>query len=136
MFKINLTNSFLYLLTRYLIFFFILAFIDDRFKSTVINNAATTQELLKLTLGYILTVLFYTIPLILVFSFPLHYILKIKKELNFILSMILFFIAEYSIYTYFYSPSDKIIGVYSAIIGVIVLCTFFYKTIRSKFAKS
>lgn len=133
--KINLTNSFLCLLVKYIIFFFVLAFVDNRFKSTVLDNAETSSEIFKLTLGYILTVLFYTIPLILVFGFPLNYILKIKKGLYFIFSVIIFFIAEYCIYTYFYSSSNKINGIYNFIIGVVVLLLFFYRTIRIKFTE-
>ncbi|AZB33429.1 hypothetical protein EG351_07250 [Chryseobacterium bernardetii] len=80
MFKITLTNSFLYLIIKYIIFFSVLAFIGDRFKNIVLNNAETSTEMFKLTLNYILYVLIYMIPLILVFIFPLYFTLKIKKE--------------------------------------------------------
>lgn len=133
MFKITLTNSFLYLLVKYFVFFFILAFVGDRFKSIVLDNAETSSEIFKLTLNYILYVAIYAIPLILIFGFPLYYILKIKKGIYFLLCIILFFIVEYYIYTYLYASSNKILGIYNIIISIILLGIFFYKIIRSKF---
>ncbi|MDV2463438.1 hypothetical protein CMU11_15420 [Elizabethkingia anophelis] len=135
MFKVNLINSFLYLLVKYFIFFFILAFVGDRFKSIVLVNAETTSEIFKLTLNYILYVAIYAIPLILVFSFPLYYILKIRKGLYFVLSITLLFTVEYLIYTYLYAPSNKILGIYNIIVGIILLGIFFYKSIRIKFTE-
>ncbi|CAI8822775.1 conserved membrane hypothetical protein [Chryseobacterium sp. IT-36CA2] len=133
MFKITLTNSFLYLLVKYFVFFFILAFVGDRFKSIVLDNAETSSEIFKLTLNYILYVAIYAIPLILIFGFPLYYILKIKKGIYFLLCIILFFIVEYYIYTYLYASSNKILGIYNIIISIILLGIFFHKIIRSKF---
>ncbi|RMZ60373.1 hypothetical protein D1632_05395 [Chryseobacterium nematophagum] len=135
MFKVNLINSFLYLLVKYFIFFFILAFVGDRFKSIVLDNAETVSEIFKLTLNYILYVAIYAIPLILVFGFPLYYILKIRKGLYFVLSIILLFTIEYLIYTYFYAPSNKTLGIYNIIVGIILLGIFFYKSIRIKFTE-
>lgn len=133
MFKINLINSFFYLAIKYIIFFFILAFIGDRFKHIVIDNAGTSYEMVKLTVNYILYAVIYTIPIILVLVFPFNYILKMEKNIYFIFSMILFFAVEYYIYTYFYAQSDRTLGIYNIIIGIILLWVFFHKTIRSKF---
>lgn len=136
MFKISLINSFLCILVKYVLFFFMLAFVDNRFKSVVIDNATTSSEVFKLTLGYILTVLLYTIPMILVFGFLLNYILKIKRGVYFVLSMSLFFSVEFWIYTEFYSPSDKYVGIYNIIIGIIIILMFFYKSLQEKFVAS
>lgn len=133
MFKLKLINSFLFLFIKYCIFFFIIAFIGDRFKNVVINNAHTPAEMIKLTMGYILYVLSYSLPLIVVLLFPLHYILKIRSGLYFIFAMILFFAIEYVIYTYFYSPSNKSLGIYNFIIGIICIALFFYRSILAKF---
>ncbi len=138
MFKINLINSFVYLLIKYIIFFLILAFIGDRFKHVVIDNAETSSEMFKLTLGYIVYILIFAIPMILVFGFPLYYILKIKKWWSFIVCIIIFYCVEYFVYTflnsqkYFYDWN----GIYNALIGIILLGIFFHKTIRSKFTES
>lgn len=132
MFKISFFNGVYYLLIKYIIFSFFLAFIGDRFKNIVINNAETTQEVFKLTLGYVLYILFYIVFLILLFCAPLYYILKIKKGIYFLILLIAFYVAEFFIYTQFFSPSDKTLGVYNTIIGILLMGIFFYKSIRLK----
>ncbi len=133
MLKTNLINIFLYLIIKYIFFFFLLAFIGDRFKNIVLDNAGTSSEVSKLTLNYILFASIYTIPLILVLILPLYFIFKINKGIYFLLSVILFFTMEYFTYTYLYSPSDKTLGIYNIIISVVLLWVFFYKSIRLKF---
>lgn len=138
MFKISLGNSFLYLILKYIVFFFILAFIGDRFRNIVIDNAETSSEIFKRTVGYVLYILLFIIPMVLVFVFPLYYILKIKKKLNFVFSVTLFFIVEYFVYVYW--NSQKYFydwnGIYNAIIGIVLLGVFFHKTICSKFTEA
>jgi len=135
MFKISFLNSACYLLVKYIVFLFILAFIGDRFKNAVINNAETTLELAKLTLGYILYILFYVAFLVLVFCAPLYYILQIKSGLYFLVLLIVFYVVEFFAYYHLFSPSDKSPSVYNAIIGLIFLNLFFYKQIKIKFSR-
>jgi hypothetical protein len=61
MFKASFLNSICYLLLKYVVFFFILAFIGNRFQNAVINNANTLSEFMKLSLGYVLYILFFYI---------------------------------------------------------------------------
>lgn len=132
MLKISFFNSIYYLLVKYIVFFFILAFIGDRFKNAVINNAETSLEMFKLTLGYALYILFAVFFLMLFFFGPLYYILKIKKGGYFLFLLTTFFAVEFFVYSYFCSPSDRMPGIYNAIIGVFLLIVFFYKQIRMK----
>ena len=134
MIKLSFLNSIFYLLVKYTVFFFILAFIGDRFKNAVINNAETSIEMIKLTVGYILYILIYEIFLVLLFCVPLYYILKIERWIYFLPLLIVFYCLEFFVYTYFYSPSDKMPGVYNAIIGILLLAIFFYQSIRLKFS--
>lgn len=133
MFKVSFFNSVCYLFVKYAVFFFVLAFIGNRFKNAVINNAETTTELMKLSLGYVLYILFYMFFLVLFFSIPLYFILKIENKIYLVLSMIAFFAIEYFVYTYLFSPSDKMIGIYNLIIGVVVFILFYYKSIIQMF---
>lgn len=133
MFKISFFNSVCYLLVKYIVFLFILAFIRDRFKNAVINNAETTLELVKLTLGYVLYILFYVAFLVLFFCAPLYYILQIKRGLYFLALLILFYVVEFYVYSYLFSSSDKSPSIYNTIIGLIFLNLFFYKQIQIKF---
>lgn len=135
MFKISFLNSACYLLVKYIVFLFILAFIGDRFKNAVINNAETTLELAKLTLGYILYILFYVAFLVLVFCAPLYYILQIKSGFYFLVLLIVFYVVEFFAYYHLFSPSDKSPSVYNTIIGLIFLNLFFYKQIKIKFSR-
>lgn len=129
MLKVSFFNCVGYLVVKYIAFFFVLAFIGNRFKNAVIDNAETSTELIKLSLGYVLYILFYIFFLILFFSVPLYFILKIKNKVYFALSIAAFFCAEYFIYTYWFSPSDNTIGVYNLAIGIIVFVLFYYKSI-------
>lgn len=131
--KNNRLNILKYLFVKYIVFFTVLAFTIDRFKNSVIDNAVTSREMFKLTGQYIMYVLIYTLPLILIFIFPLYHILKVKRAKFFIIYIILLFISEYFIYTYLYASSNKILGIYNLGIGVILLWLFFYKSILIKF---
>lgn len=129
MFKASFFNCVSYLVVKYIAFFFVLAFIGNRFKNAVIDNAETSTELMKLSLGYVLYILFYMFFLVMLFSVPLYFILKIRNKVYLALSMIAFFFAEYFIYTYWFSPSDNTIGVYNLAIGIVVFVLFYYKSI-------
>ncbi len=129
MLKVSFFNCVGYLVVKYIAFFFVLALIGNRFKNAVIDNAETSTELIKLSLGYVLYILFYMFFLVLFFSVPLYFILKIKNKVYFALSMAAFFCTEYFIYTYWFSPSDNTIGVYNLAIGIIVFVLFYYKSI-------
>lgn len=129
MFKVSFFNSLCYLFLKYAVFFFVLAFIGNRFKNAVINNAETTAELMRLSLGYAVYILFYMFFLVIFFSIFLYFIMKIENKIYFVLSMIAFFTIEYFAYTYLFSPSDKMIGIYNLIIGIVVFVLFYYKSI-------
>ncbi|SMO49494.1 hypothetical protein SAMN06265350_102458 [Solitalea koreensis] len=135
MFKVRFLNSVLFLLIKYSVFFFIVAFMGGRFKTAVMDNASTSWEFFKLTLGYILYVLVYSIFLIALFCAPLYFILKIEKGFLFLLAAIVFYGIEFVVYTHFYSPSDRMLGIYNAIVGVVLLCVFFFTSIKHKFEK-
>ena len=61
MFTIKFWNGVLFLFIKYSVFFFILAFLDDRFKHLVLDKVSDTGELLKQTLSYALYVLFHAV---------------------------------------------------------------------------
>lgn len=132
MVKISFLKTVIYLLVKYIVFAFILAFIGDRFKSAVIDHAQTTSELTKLTIGYILYVLFYITILIIIFCAPLYFILQIKSGLYCIILLIAFYGVEFFVYWYGFTPSDVLPSLYNTIIGIVILPLFFYKQINAK----
>mgnify|MGYP001056515868 CR=1 FL=1 len=135
MFKVKFLNIILFLLIKYSVFFFVIAFIDNRFKNAVLDNASSTLEVVKLTMNYILYVLFYSTFLIALFCVPLYFVLRIKKGILFLLGAITFLAVEFLVYTYLASETDLTLGTYNAIIGVVLLFILFYTPIRQKFVK-
>ena len=136
MMKPNFLNCVYYLLAKYIVFFFILALLGDRFKKTVINNAETSQEMIMLSLGYILYILFFVSFLILFFCAPIYFIFRVKKGLYFSFLIVLFYSVEFFVYSYFFSPSDMKLGINNAIIGIFFLGLFFHKHIALIFNPS
>lgn len=113
-------------------FFLLLAFIEDRFISIVLNQAETNQELLRFTTSYFVQVVIFSFFLTIIFTAPLNFILKIKNALYFWFGIAIFICIEYITYTYLASPSDKILGLYNAAIGLVLLYAFFHRSIREK----
>lgn len=135
MFKIKFFHAVCYLFVKYIIFFVILAFIGNRFKEIVIDHAQTSSELIKLSLGYVLYILFYITVMVLIFCAPLYYILLIKNGINCLLLLIVFYAVEFWAYWRLFSPSDIFPAVYNAIIGIGFLNLFFYRQLIIKFNK-
>ena len=129
MFKTSFRNSVYYLFVKYVVFFFILAFMGSRFKNAVINNAETPMEFIRLTVVYMIYILLHVFFLVLFFSVPLYYILKIDSKIYFVLSIIAFLGFEYLAYTHLFSPSNNVLGIYNLIIGIAVFILFFRKPI-------
>lgn len=133
MFKVSFFKIISYLLLKYTIFFFILSFFENRFQNAVINNAKTSVEFVKLSFGYMLYVFFHMIILILLFSVPLYFVLTIRNRVFIILMIVVLFFMEYLIYSYLFSPSNYVNGIYNAIVGIVVFVLFFYKQIKFLF---
>jgi len=125
MFKVRFIYCVLFLLIKYLIFFFILAFLDNRFKSIVLENANSNAELVSGLLGYIMYLLFYSSLLVVMFSCPFFLVLKIKRKNYFLFGILCFFIIEYLLYTYLFSPSDFTLGIYNLLVGFILFWLLF-----------
>jgi hypothetical protein len=132
MLKFKVVNIVLYLLAKYAAFFIVLAFLEDRFKSIVINNSDNKNELFLNTIYYSLYPAIILIVFTFIFTIPLYFLMK-KKGIYFILLYMLFIIVEYILYTYLASPSDLTNGIYNGAIGVLFLILFFYNHIRLMF---
>lgn len=133
MLKISFLNILLCLLTKYVVFFILLAFIDNRFKTLVIDTAQDGQGIFINSIQYILHVLIFSFVLSLIFSAPLYYSFKTNNIIYFLLIIIGYLVAEYFVYTYLASPKDLTTGVYNGIISIAFLLFFFYKPISSIF---
>jgi hypothetical protein len=133
MYKISFKNTLLFLFLKYILFFTIIAFLDSRFEKIVLNKSDSTLEMLKLTLGYVVYIIIFLIPLIVFLCLPYYYVLKLKNSTLFATFIIILLIIESHIYTYFYSPSDRTLGIYSIFISLSFLIFFFFQEIKVKF---
>ena len=134
MFKVRPINAFLYILSKYFVYFGVLAFIGNRFEDAVIHNAETSVELFKLTLGYIFIWMgIGSLFPALIFYCPFYYIFQIKGKFYFALVLIGFYIIDFYFYYYMYASSALLISVCNCTIGIILLFPFFFKAIKAKF---
>jgi hypothetical protein len=130
---LNVTLS---LLSKYAVFFFILAFKDNRFKGMVIDVSESGRDLAANSFYYVVYVLIHMV----IFSLPLsvfmYFSFKMRNFIVFILLIILLITLEY--FYYVYLTSQKHIdtdGIWNGVLSVIFLMLFFYRYIGSLFTK-
>ena len=110
-------------------FFTLLAFIGDRFKSIVIKNSDNFSEIISNSFYYMIYPLIATIGYALLFSIPFYFAFRVKKAIYFIFTVLSILTAEYFIYSYVDSPSDFRNGIYNGVLTLLFLTLFFYKKI-------
>lgn len=135
MFKPKFLNVLLFWVIKYIVFFVVLAFIGDRFKSLVIKNSNNTRELIANTGYYSLYILFYTLIPVIVFSIPFYFTLKVKNPIYFVLLISAILVVEYLLYTNLASTMELMNGVYNGILTIVFLLLFFYRSIFLIFTK-
>ncbi len=104
--KPSFFKVFLCLLLKYIVFFSILSFVGDRFKSIVLKNSQNGNEILLNSAYYLLYVVNFTMILALSLAYPLYLIFKITRKSIFVLGVASILIAEYLLYTFLASPSS------------------------------
>lgn len=132
---ITLKNVLIFLLSRYFIFYIVLAFLDRRFQKIVLENSTSQSEVIENSLRYIAYGLFQTVLLALLLLFPYYLVLKIRNILQLSLALLVLLITEYRFYTYFYSPSDSKNGVINIVICLALLILFYYRNIINRLKK-
>jgi hypothetical protein len=121
-----------YLFVKYSVFAVVLALLDNRFKSLVIDNADNNpSSLFWGTFQYSFEVVAFILLMVLILTAPIYFSFKIKKALYFWIAQITIFISEYFIYTQLASTSDLKNGLYNVLISVLLFPLFFFKHIRS-----
>ena len=130
--KPTFRNILLFLFTKYVIFFILLAFLKNRFQSLAVDNATNQYSVSENALYYILYDLLFILLLTLLFSIPIYFSFRVKSVALFSLLILGIFVLEYLIYTYLASPADALNGVYNGILSILLLLLFFYKYITFK----
>src|SRR5688572_29035724 len=114
----TLLKILLYYLTRYSLFYVVLAVKhNDYYFFNLSNMNETWYWWIFLSLPVIMTVLF---------SIPIYFLLRIKSTSVFLFILLLIFVAEFFLYTYLASQTDLMNGLYNTIIGLICFIAFYY----------
>lgn len=129
MIRYKKSSVFKFLLLKNLIFFLVLAFKGNRFTKLVIDRSENSYELIRNSMGYILWILLFSLLLTILFTIPVYFSLKIKKNVYFYLLMFLLILLDYSIYLYFTSQAyfQDINGMYIIIIDIMFLLYVMYR---------
>jgi hypothetical protein len=125
MFKNSFKNIMLYIFVKYLIFYVVLMFKNNNYMLIRIDELKTGGDWFY----YLWIFLYLPIVSTILFSVPIYFSFKLKKNLLFTLLIGAVFIAEYFLYTYLASTTDRMNGVYLEIIGILIFLLFFYRHI-------
>jgi hypothetical protein len=125
-------NVLLYLFTKYIVVFIILAFLNNRFKNIVIDNSKDTDDIWINSFFYLVEVLWATFLLILILIIPLYLLLRIKETAYLLISFFAWTLIEYFVYEYGTSYVHfDINGIINGSISIILLAAFFGRFIFS-----
>jgi hypothetical protein len=121
-----------YLFTKYLVFFIILAFLDNRFKNIVLDNSKDIHDVLIGSFAYSVEVLFAMFLFIFLLFIPIYLILKLNTVIYILMSFLIIVIIEYFVYeagaSFIHLDID---GLINAILSIIFFFAFFGKFIFS-----
>ncbi len=102
-----------------------MAFLEDRFKTMVIDNAQNRLDLFTNVFSYWLYILFHIGIQTLVLVIPFYFSLRVKHIALFIPIVIATFGLEYFFYTWSSSQGHPMNGLYNGIISIIFFHNIF-----------
>ncbi len=114
-----------FLLAKYYAFFIVLAFIGDRFKSSVVDNSDGVNDAIKNTTAYFLYISFAVVLFTLILIGPFYGALRIRPVGIRVLSVGVLFAVEYATYTWLASTTDLVLGIYNGLATFVFLVLFF-----------
>jgi hypothetical protein len=126
-------NIVFFIFSKYLIFSIVLAFLDNRFKSIVLDNSKTTADLMVNSFHYFIYVILAIIVYVAIFSLPYYFAFKINNKIIFILTISLIFFGESLFYVWFNSPGNLRNGEIDLLVGILTMLLFFFKPLKQKF---
>ena len=130
--RLSFLKVLLYLVTKYIIFFIILAFLDDRFKTIVLNNSKDNDEVWINSFFYSVEVLWAIFFLTLILIIPLYFLLKVKQIAYLLLAFFAWILIEYFTYEYGASYAHlDLNGIINGVISILLFFVFFGKFIFS-----
>jgi len=116
-----------FLIVKYILFFIVLGFLDDRYKDIVFNRTKGSDVVLA-GVEYFLEILFTTFLLTLVLFVPFYLLFKLKKTLYILPAFLVLVVAEYFLYeatcSYIHLDID---GIINSVLSVFFFFLFFWK---------
>src|SRR5476651_188868 len=85
----------LYLFTKYLTFFIVLGFFGHRYKTFVMGNTKSSDDIVIALFEYFLVILFTTVLLTMILFVPFYLLFKVKRMIYSFLTFMVVIIAEY-----------------------------------------
>jgi hypothetical protein len=121
--KVAFWKILFYWLIKYIVFYVFMMFKNKDYY--LINPGIRNGE----DLVYYLWI-FLSLPIIcsLLFSVPIYLSFRSKKMVYIVLSLLLIVIAEYFVYTYMASQTDRFNGLYNALISIVIFILFFFSS--------
>lgn len=118
-------NIVFFIFLKYFVFYVVLMFKNNDFTFIELGSLRDAQDLFY----YLWIFLFLPVSCTALFSAPIFVSFKLNNGIIFILIMTGILVAEYFFYTYFASPTDKMNGLYNALIGLSLFIVLFFKSI-------
>jgi hypothetical protein len=125
MFKPSIKNIILFFFLKYLLFYVFMMIKNNDYTLIDIKSLRNEGDL------FFYLWIFFFLPVVcsILFFAPIYFAFRVKSKVYFILLISGVFICEYLLYTYYASQTDLINGVYNAILSLLVLLLFFFKSI-------
>lgn len=123
MLKPTAPNILLYIFLKYIAFYVFMMFKNNDFYLLEVNNIENGEDLFY----YLWIFLFLPVVCMVVFSAPLYFSFKVGNAIYFLLTIGVYLVVEYFIYTYLASQADLVNGLFNGLISVMF---FFYFSIN------
>jgi len=121
----KISNVIVYFFIKYFVFYILMMFKNKDYTLIDITSLKSGQDIFM----YLWLFLFLPVVMIILFSVPIYFALKLGRLIILILILTGFLIAEYFVYTYFASQTNSMNGIYNGIISLILFLIFFFKRI-------
>jgi hypothetical protein len=128
----SLLKVLFYLCSKYLVFFTVLAFLDNRFKTIVLGNNKNADDIALGSFEYFIEILFSTFLFIVILFIPIYLLLKLRSITYILPAFIAIVVVEYFLYegacSYVHFDID---GILNGILSIVFFFIFFGKFIIS-----
>lgn len=127
MFRPSFLNILIFWFAKYLALYIVLMFKNNNYALVKVNEIKSGGDLFY----YLWIFLFLPVVVSILFSAPMHYLLKLKNAIHFSLLVSFILLAEYFLYTWLASQSNLANGLINGAISVLFIMLFFFRHVSS-----